>query len=1388
MPRSRLIAVLVNPGPVGSVHGAACRVALPIVFPLVSMRYLTLWLALAGVLLTAGAVRAQAGGAALTAHAAIRWGTYTEVVGPSGARRRVPTFGGAHHGLNEQVGLFSLRLEGYVTAGELQNPVYQPFAPADVSLLDAARLPAGPILSLSHGTARKLPLSYLSLRPVRRNPQSGQLEQLVAFDYVYMVDNAAALSKAGISGRGAGGNGQAAVHTYAPRSVLESGEWYKIGVPESGIYKIDKATLSKLGMKPEQLDPHRLQLYGNATGLLPQPNAAPRPDDLVQNAVQLVGDNGNSTFDDNEYLLFYARGPHVWQAKDGRFRHINNIYADTAYYFLTVGTAGRRVGPAPAVVAGSPAPTDITTFNERLVHEHDLVNLLHSGRQWLGEGFSDKGQKEFVFAGVPGLVAGAPLTITSSVASTATALPTFKLTVNGQAFGQVQSVPAVNTAQDFHEIAQTDVAFQQGNMPANPAADLRVALTFDTPGDPQASGYLDYLEVNAVRELTLSGPVLEFRTLTNVGTAARNHYVLGGGAGATVWDVTNPRQPTAIVPDASGTFLALADTLREFVAFRPDAALPTPRVFGKIANQNLHALNADGKLDLVIVTHPLFRGEAERLANHRRSHNNLRVAVVTTTEVYNEYSSGAQDVTAIRDFMRQVYNRAPAGANLSLLLFGDASFDYKSKASNDPGFEPDWWKKERVPFRNSANYDSYNQNFVPTYQSRESFAQFQYRGRNADGYASYSSEDYYGLLDESEGDWNELDFSKPELMDVGVGRLPVHLPDGVAPGSPRATEQAHRMVDKLIAYDAPAAFGKWRNRLTLVSDDGENDLFVGQGSELIANAVQATNPVYNIHKVYLDLYPQVSVGAGQRSEGANRAIDESFERGSLIINYLGHGGPKGWADEQILTNASVLALQNRNTLPFLVTGTCDFAVYDDPDKPSAGEQVLTDNEQQGGAIGLFTTTRVVDAGANAGLNQAFYNRIFVPLADGHHPTIGAVIMNAKNDYPEGGTNNRNYTLLGDPSAPLAYPEEQVVLRTINGHAAAAATDTLRALSKVKLEGEIRSTAGLAADFNGTAQVTIYDKPSVAMTLGNKYNDLHQNDRPRPVAVQESVIYDGQATVKGGQFRVEFVVPKDINYNVGPGKISLYAADPSRQTDAHGARQQPVGDAAPNAATDTTPPTIKLALNDSTFASGGMTGLSATLLASLRDNSGINTTGAGIGHEITATLDRDPSKLIVLNDAYTAEVDNFRAGRVRYLLKDLAPGPHSLRLKAWDTYNNSAEREIEFIAASTEQLALDHVLNYPNPFSNITRFNFEHNHSGEDLDVQVQIFTVTGRLVRTLRATVPGNETRQGNSLTWDGRDDYADQLARGVYVYRLSVRAGQNGQTASKFEKLVLLN
>ncbi|RYU80800.1 type IX secretion system sortase PorU [Hymenobacter persicinus] len=1332
------------------------------------MRYFT-FLVFIGFLLGGGAFPAAAQ-SGLTVQGRLSWKGTAQTLKRNGQVQDVPTFAGAVYRPGEEAGRYLLRVAGKVAEGQVRNAVYAPFTPAEARLINLNNLATETPVVLSSGLQKRQPVTMVAVLSVRRSPQSGQAEKLISFDYTYSLDETPQAAARGIKSR-----------THVATSALNQGQWFKVGVPTSGIYKLDKSALQALGVNMQGLDPRRLRVYGNAMGTLPQRNNAYRPDDLAENAIYVAGESDGS-FDDADYVLFYARGPHTWSsnATARLFRHNFNVYTDTAYYFVTVGSsAGRRVATAPAVAR--PASATITQYAYHDFYERDLINLSKSGRQWLGEGFTTASEPKSFSFNVPNLVPSSALRVTSMTASNSAFGfdARFTLRVNATAIGS-QTVKGVGRS-DYPETANVSLNTFSYAVPANPTADVRVDLAYSGGNDPAAQGWLDYLEVNAQCQLRLVGNQTDFRAFDNIAPGAVSQFQLGAPAGTTVWEVTNPRRARAYALDGSGNFAAPTDSLREFVAFSGNA-FPTPVNFGRVGNQNLHALNLDGRLDMVVVTYPPFYAEAERLAAYRRSHDGLDVRVVTTTQVYNEFSSGGQDVTAIRDLMKLVYDRAPANKTVFLLLFGDASYDYKADVANstEKGREPDWWAA-RSPF----NANKTNQNFVPTYQSRESFAPAYNRpNSNPPGYGpSFNSDDYYGLLDDTEGFWVERNDTAAEFIDIGIGRLPIRTPID----QPRSTAQAALVVDKLIAYDTPkTAYGKWRNRITFVADDGDNNYHFKVSTEWPIDTLVKYHPEYNIHKVYLDLYPQIISAGGQSSPECNRAIDESIEQGSLIVQYSGHGGPKGWADEQILTNASVLQLQNADKLTFMLTATCDFSTYDNPGFTSAGEQALTDI--RGGAVGLLTTTRLAFTGQgnNDGIVTAFYRGMFLPV-NNKMPRMGDIMYETKNDRYTFALENRNFTLLGDPSMRLAYPEQQVTLDSINGRLITAAhIDTLKALSTVTMAGTVRNAGVLNNRFTGKAQVTVYEKPNTVMTLGNE----GVNGPPTPISIQENIIYSGEASVTGGRFRLRFIVPKDINYSLGLGKVSLYAWEPEGK-DANGARAVPVGSVDDNSfvARDTISPNVRLFMDDTTFVFGGLTRTTTVLLANLQDNSGINTAGSGIGHEITAVLDNDPSKLTILNDFYTASVDNFRKGQVKYTFKDLTPGPHMLRLKAWDTFNNSAEKEIEFIAAKTEKLALEHVLNYPNPFSTSTTFHFDHNRGrvGEDLEVQVQIFTISGRLVRTLRATTTGSEAHF-KSLTWNGRDEFDDQLARGVYVYRVSVKSQTDGATASKFEKLVILN
>ena len=710
----------------------------------------------------------------------------------------------------------------------------------------------------------------------------------------------------------------------------------------------------------------------------------------------------------------------------------------------------------------------------------------------------------------------------------------------------------------------------------------------------------------------------------------------------------------------------------------------------------------------------------------------MQVKVVTTTQVYNEFSSGAQDITAIRDFMKMVYDRSTKGNTLNLLLFGDASYDYKSTTNNT--------------------------NFVPVYQSRESL----------DPLESYSSEDYYGFLDDTEGYWDEEDFSNPDLLDIGIGRLPV-----------RTAAEADLLVSKLIQYDNPVSFGKWRNRIVFTADDGDGTEHL-RDAEFLANFMETSHPDYNLRKIYLDMFKQENGAGGQLSPVTNANLDQAIENGALLLNYTGHGSETTLAEEKIITIPQIQNWKNKDKLTFLVTATCEFGRYDDPARASGAEYALLN--QNGGAIGLISTTRPVYAGGNRVLNKNFFDLAFTPL-NNQMPRLGDILRLTKNKSLSQ-VNNRNFTLLGDPSMRLAYPQLSVKADSINSKAISSIPDTLKALSKITLTGSIQDASQLlVTDFTGTVQVTVYEKQSQINTLGDESSNGISNIRTVPI--RENIIYDGVASVRSGRFSVTFVVPKDIAYNLGEGKISFYAS--SGKTDARGVYKNIlIGGADPNVAADNQPPAIRLFMNHESFVPGGLTGSEATLIAHFSDDNGINTTGIGIGHEITAVLDGNKKEAISLNNYFTADTDNYQSGKLRYPLKGLKPGKHEISVKVWDTHNNSAEGKLDFVVANSETLALDQVFNYPNPFSDYTTFQFNHNRAGEDLEIRIEIFSVSGNLVKVLSGTTK-NSKPHFTDIIWDGRNEKNQYLSPGLYIYVLSVRSNRDGSAAKKRQKLILL-
>ncbi len=1122
-------------------------------------------------------------------------------------------------------------------------------------------------------------------------------------------------------------------------SVLSDGDVYKFGTKQTGVYKLDFDFLkNKLGIPIENIDPRTIKIYGNGGGILPELTDAPREDDLVENAIQVVGE-ADGKFDAEDFILFYGQGPDIWylDTASQTFRYPKNFYSEENFYFLKTGGAnGIRIQEQTSITG---ATYSTSTFSDFIRYEKESFNLLHdwvygqgSGRQFFSDYYKTKTEDDFSDKlQVSNLVPSEPVKITAAFAARIANnnSANFSIIANGKTmtsgnFGRTSG----GTTDSFASLVSISNEFT----PTTP--DLDIKLKFNRPDNTFNEGWLDFIELNLRRQLLMSGDQMIFRDLRSIGKPITNFKLGNANSDLSIWDITNPLEPKKQQANLTGAdmdFGAATNTLAEFIAFG-NSGFQQAEAVGKIENQNYHSIN---DVDLAIVYYKDFAEQAERLAEHRRQFSGLNVATVDVEKLYNEFSSGRKDATAMRDFARMLYDRNSTRFK-AMLLFGDASFD---------------------------NRDIYNLggDYVPTLETPLS----------TNPIFSYPTDDYYTLLSDGEG--QNLSTG---ALDIAVGRIPV-----------KDAAEANAVVEKIIHYDVePQNLRDWRNRVAFVGDDEDSNTHTGDADE-IAVKIGAKNPNLNIDKVYLDAFPQVSTSGGVRVPLATDAINNNVFKGVLAMIYLGHGGTKGWTQERVLKIEDILSWRNLDKMPIIITATCSFAGYDNPASVSAGEFCLLNDK--GGAIALYTTVRPVFAGDNANLTEKAVDTLFYKL-NNERPTIGEVLRLSKNKLGND-SNTQKFTLLGDPTQKLALPNFQVATTIINGHPIdAAIVDTIKALQKVTIEGEVRDDNGnLLTNFNGVVYPTIYDKSI-------KYQTLAQ-DPGSPLFnfdLQKNTIFKGRASVKSGKFSFTFVVPKDIDYNFGNCKLSYYAADENQMEDAAGNYQSIiVGGTSKDAFTDKTGPKVEVFMNDESFVFGGITNPNPVLLAKLEDENGINVIGNGVGHDLAGILDKNSQNTYKLNDFYEAALDDYKKGEVRYPLYSLAEGRHEIKVQAWDIANNPAEGYTEFLVVTSAEVALKHVLNYPNPFTTSTCFMFEHNQAGQDLDVMVQIYTISGRLIKTLeeRINSTGYRLGDGDCIQWDGRDDYGDSLAKGVYVYKVKVRSANTGDVLlegeSNFEKLVIL-
>lgn len=1092
---------------------------------------------------------------------------------------------------------------------------------------------------------------------------------------------------------------------YAADSMLSTGKWYKVALSETGIYRLTYSDLVSLGVDVDHVNPKDIRMFHNGGGLLPELNAKSRIDDLMEIPIVVMGES-DGRFDRDDYILFYARGPVTWQYDSRRnaFVHIPNAYDDYSYAFLTVDLGkGQRLQTAETI--SETADVVVTEFIDYQVFDDDKYNIINGGRTYYGEIIDGNGSWSKVFS-FPNLKTNRVSSAAVSMAGRNFNPASFQLYVNDallKSYAITVTKPGSNYT--FANEVSGEVSFPvSGNA-------IKVTLAHVGVAGTTSLGYINDVEINAWRSLTFTGNEMLFRNPEDsVATKTYNFQLMGANSSLQVWDVTNPVRPARVNGQMSGSaysFKVRGNVKNEFVAF-DGTSFRSPVLMGEVENQNLHG---DLGYDYLMVVYPDFLEQAERLkAIHAVYDPDLDIKIVTPQQIYNEFSCGAVDVSAIRDYCRLLY--ADSHPLRYLLLFGDASFDYKN--------------------RNGIV------TFVPTYEQIPA----------ADIHSTFVTDDFFSFMDDDEGDL------KGSVPDIGVGRFPVST-----------VEQAKQMVDKVERYLAmnESTMQPWRNVITFFCDDAESNQFLDH-SEGFAQRIKNTGGERMVvDKIYLDAYRQENAPSGQLAPEVNAALNNRMDKGTLVLNYVGHGGEVQLATERILQRADVNSWRNGPRYPLMITGTCEFSRYDDHQRTSLGEYAFL--SQYGGMVAMFTTSRVTTGPNNRLFIEAVYDHLF-EIVDGERLRLGDVFRLAK---PNGRVSERAYVFFGDPALRLPLPKWTVETTSID--------DTVRALQPVTIEGVVKDLNGqVASGFNGVVHVSVYDKETVYTTYGD------EGVSPREFSLRHSVLFNGKTEVVDGHFSIDFIVPRDISYQFGSGMVSYYATD--YQNDASGLYEDfVIGGFYEDAILDEDPPEVSLFIDDEQFLSGGITGDSPTLIAYVEDANGINTTGAGIGHDIVATLSGPTNETFILNDFFVADFGTQGKGTITYRMQNLKEGDYILKLKVWDVYNNSGTASIAFRVANSERMVLEDPICAPNPFNDETYFSFGHNQIGNNMDVQIRVYDMMGRLVAIINEQVEGTSARS-NPIRWDGRSNYGGKLPSGVYVYNI-IATNDNGEMGTVVGKMV---
>jgi hypothetical protein len=1124
----------------------------------------------------------------------------------------------------------------------------------------------------------------------------------------------------------------------AVNSALSSGNWYKLEVREDGMYKIDATYLRTLGIDRGSIASIRdLKIYGNNGLALPENLLQPRAADLTMHAALYVDVNGNGKFDDDDYILFYGQGITGWTylSFDRDFSHYTNPYTNSNFYFLQYAPQNAASKEMSTVQTPSSGVTVSTTVG-KIFFDEERTNVTHSGLEWYSAPMNPNDSR-VIANKLNGYLAGTPVRYKYEMLSRSDVTTAFNIEESGV---QIASLfiagidPGTLAGDPVYNYANRN----QGQVLSIPSlTDSRSAVKIVYNANSMvATGYINWLELLYTQQLVGINEALIF---TSPDTTAAVQYALSGFSGNkfSVFDITevlNVKIVSSQADQIAGTYLfrdnLSAGSVKRYWA-GTSSAYKTPASFVRIPNTNLRGVTSVP--NFIIITHRDFLAEAQRLKSFKENlpgGDALKTIVVEVDTIYNEFGGGIPDPVAIRDFLKYATTNWPQASGQPapgyVLFFGDACFDFK----NILGIDRNW---------------------VPTYQTPESDYQIE----------TYGYDDFFAYL--TPGDI--------VTVTIAHGRLPV-----------RTAAEARLEVDRIIQYESAPSFGTWKNLITVVSDDrnvnGELD-GADNPEQAEALAVSYIPSLFEVKKIYEEDYPMVFSSAGRVRPDARQALLDQINKGTLVLNFTGHGNPKVWSHESILTKDDVInQLSNGNRLALIVAATCDWGRYDEAGEQSSAEEAIVN--PNGGAIGVISANRAVYSSDNAATNYALYSHLF--SRNPFNPTLrlGDGLMLAKNDRGSGAvSNNRKYHLLGDPTLRLSVPRLVTQIDSINGMPVGSGFfDTLQALSKITIKASLRDTNGIVQNINSdSALVSVFDAERTAFVFDSEPKVQHSFSFVKPGAI----IYKGDNTIRNGRLSATFIVPKDISYENKQGRISVYfsasAADGRGFTD-----QVIVGGTATTFANDTQGPTIRIFFDSRSFRSGDVVGDNPQLIVDLADSSGINSAGSSIGHRLEAWLDGNP-KSADLTEFYRGAKDNYQAGSIEYQYTGLVPGRHTIRIRAWDVYNNSSTEQVDFIVASSTALTLENIYNIPNPVHATTTFTFQHNQlSG--VDVEIKIYTVSGRLIQSISSEGYSNRFVQ---IPWDCRDRDGAKIGNGTYLYKIIAKTVDGKYASEALGKLSIV-